>query len=83
MVAPVKTASMNSSANASLDLKDVDVNRRVTFVKQILVSMVENVTLILTPTFVNVQKGFLERTVKSILMIANWHPVKMVAPALI
>jgi len=71
MVAPVKMVSMNLSANASQDLKDDDVNRRVTFAKPILVSMVENVEPILTPTPVSAQRASLERTVKSILMIAN------------
>jgi hypothetical protein len=49
-------ASMSSSANASLDLKDAAVNRRVTFVRQILVNMVENAEHILTLTPVNVLK---------------------------
>ena len=75
-------ASMSSSANASQDLKVGDVNRRVIFVRPILVNMVENAGPISTPTPVSVQKGFLERTVKSILMIANWHPARMVVPAL-
>ena len=75
-------ASMSSSANASLDLKDAAVNRRVTCVKQILVNMVENAEHILTLTPVSVLKDSQERTVTSILMIAKWHPARMVAPAL-
>jgi hypothetical protein len=77
MVAPVKMASMSSSANVNLDLKEGAVNRRVTFVRQILVNMGENAKHILTPTPVSVLKDFQERTVKPTLMIANWHHARM------
>jgi hypothetical protein len=64
MVAPAKMASMSSSVNVSLDLKDDAVNRRVTFAKQTLVNMEENARHISILTPVNVLKDSQERTAK-------------------